>query len=400
MQNLQQPFWMALEPGPRVKAGSPVTGEDFFGRDREVESFWANVGRGHHLLLVSPRRVGKTSLMRHLERNPRDGWHPVFVNLEGKTNTSAVITEIVSRLHDDSGLGQKIATAFLKGLGALENGEVNILGIGAAIKLSAGKEWDSIARSLETAIKNATKQDARLLLILDEFPTVIDALFREDRTKEDATNLLKLFRKIRNNTDLEDRFRMVIGGSIGLLPVLRRHGSIADANDLKPFPIGPWSNETALAFMDAIAVTEDFDLPMELRLAILRLTGEEPIPYHLQVILDDLIELEKSASEITEDDVTAVWGKAILKVSLDHYRDRLHKMLEPEEVGAAETMLRRVLRQGPQRRQDLVDSVDNPEVAISCLRILEEDGYLRENDHALQFANPMLEAFWDRTSPS
>ncbi len=384
--------------GPRVKAGSPVTGPDFFGRDREVERFWSNIEKGHHLLVVSPRRVGKTSLMRHVERYPRDGWNPVFANLEGKRSTEAVVTEIVSRLHDDSGLGRTIATAFLNAFGAFEGGEVNVLGLSAAIKLSAAEDWDSVARSFERAVEEATLRETGLLLILDEFPTVIDALFRAGKG-DDATALLRLFRKIRTNTALEERFRMVIGGSIGLMPVLRRYQATSDANDLKPFHVGPWSKDTALAFMAAIAETEDFDLATERRLEILRLTGEEPIPYHLQVMLDGLIELEKRAGEITREDIDAVWNEALWRVSLDHYRDRLGVVLESEEQRAAEAMLQQVLRQGARSRQELLAEAPDASVALSALRLLLEDGYLREENGACAFANPMLAAFWERTLP-
>jgi len=43
-------------------ARSAVEGADFFDRDEEAGSLWASIIEGNHVLLLAPRRVGKTSL--------------------------------------------------------------------------------------------------------------------------------------------------------------------------------------------------------------------------------------------------------------------------------------------------------------------------------------------------
>src|SRR4051794_4806680 len=42
--------------------GAPVRGVNMFGREREVSTLWQRLHRDH-LLLLAPRRVGKTSVM-------------------------------------------------------------------------------------------------------------------------------------------------------------------------------------------------------------------------------------------------------------------------------------------------------------------------------------------------
>ena len=47
------------------KYGPWVTGEEFFNRDAEIALLNHNINSGgNHLLIVAPRRVGKTSLIR------------------------------------------------------------------------------------------------------------------------------------------------------------------------------------------------------------------------------------------------------------------------------------------------------------------------------------------------
>jgi AAA+ ATPase superfamily predicted ATPase len=64
----------------RNVTGNPVDGDDFFGRDDELERLKESVLAGNHVLLVGPRRVGKSSLVAELARIlGNDGWAVVKV---------------------------------------------------------------------------------------------------------------------------------------------------------------------------------------------------------------------------------------------------------------------------------------------------------------------------------
>ena len=49
------------------RTGAPVRGGNFFDRERETEQVFESLG-ADSLLLLAPRRVGKTSLMMHLQQ--------------------------------------------------------------------------------------------------------------------------------------------------------------------------------------------------------------------------------------------------------------------------------------------------------------------------------------------
>ncbi len=58
--------------------GSPVKGADFFDRSHEQQELWDFLHRDH-VLMLAPRRVGKTSLMRRLAADgPNKGVHAVY----------------------------------------------------------------------------------------------------------------------------------------------------------------------------------------------------------------------------------------------------------------------------------------------------------------------------------
>ena len=56
--------------------GPPVVGDDLYGRDYELARLWEHLENGEHILMLAPRRVGKTSLMLELKQAPRDNWDP------------------------------------------------------------------------------------------------------------------------------------------------------------------------------------------------------------------------------------------------------------------------------------------------------------------------------------
>ena len=60
--------------------GQAVIGDDLYGRDYELDRLWEHLGQGEHILMLAPRRVGKTSLMLELHRAPRENWEALYVD--------------------------------------------------------------------------------------------------------------------------------------------------------------------------------------------------------------------------------------------------------------------------------------------------------------------------------
>jgi len=73
--------------------GPPVEGEDFFGREKELNYVWQQIKDGNNFIFPSPRRVGKTSFaLKLLEMAKKEGWDVISMNLE-KINTELSFTE-------------------------------------------------------------------------------------------------------------------------------------------------------------------------------------------------------------------------------------------------------------------------------------------------------------------
>lgn len=62
--------------------GQTPRGADFYPRDSVINRIYRRLDSKNHLYLSAPRRSGKTSIMRALEDNPREGYIFVYLNVE------------------------------------------------------------------------------------------------------------------------------------------------------------------------------------------------------------------------------------------------------------------------------------------------------------------------------
>ena len=69
--------------------GPPVVDDDLYGREYELARLWERLEQGEHVLMLAPRRVGKTSLMLELRRAPRKGWDVIYIDVRARRSAQA-----------------------------------------------------------------------------------------------------------------------------------------------------------------------------------------------------------------------------------------------------------------------------------------------------------------------
>ena len=62
--------------------GGLVPPEDAIGRDKFIEKMWRVLERTS-VVLVSERRIGKTTVLKKMEKEALDGWRPIYLVVEG-----------------------------------------------------------------------------------------------------------------------------------------------------------------------------------------------------------------------------------------------------------------------------------------------------------------------------
>ena len=399
---------------PRNIIGSPAFGGDFFDREGELRRIWRDLEAGHHLLLLSPRRVGKTSLLYRLRDYAwKEGWGATYVTVAEAKSEADFIQLLVRAVleRDENGAIRKALTAgplkktFAVLLTHLD--EVSLGDFGVKLRAPGMPGWRELLVALEQALPQVRQ---RWIIALDEFPIFVQALVHSDGNSDRARDFLTSFRELRQgNADQGDRaIRWILAGSIGLDSVARRHRLVATINDLKVFPLGEFSREKADEFVEVMGVCEDLALDEATRQRILE-RAEWLIPYHLKLLVsalwDQCAQTGREPSPALVDQAFEALLGPDYRLYFDHWSARLEEDLGPAEAERARALLsvaakdptgasKNALAAALQPR--LGESDDPEEVLLTLLDLLERDGYLVPVEGRWRFRSPLLRGYWVR----
>lgn len=266
-------------------AGTPVEGDDFFGREGAIRSFWDLLGN-HDILLLGPRRIGKTSLSRRLMVEARQhGWSTIEANVASCTDERAFVEKLAQAIKSEAG---SWVGAALEALGGLLNrvDRVRLPG-DAGFDLSAKPEaWEAIASD---ALALLTRQSNETLIYIDELPIFLFNLLRFDvkTGKERVRRFLDWFRNDARDATRGKGLHWLMSGSVGLDTLVQTHGMADAINTLRQRALDPFSDEEALAFLERLA--ESYKLPVSLddRKRLVAAIGW-PQPYYLQLAFQNI----------------------------------------------------------------------------------------------------------------
>src|SRR6516164_7634610 len=65
----------------KANPGGQLPIDEILGRDRVIDQLWDVVER-NSVVMTAERRIGKTSIVRKMHAQPRQGWVPVLQDLE------------------------------------------------------------------------------------------------------------------------------------------------------------------------------------------------------------------------------------------------------------------------------------------------------------------------------
>jgi formylglycine-generating enzyme required for sulfatase activity len=373
---------------PAIRRSTPVEGDDFFGRETECEDLWRYLA-DDNILLIGPRRIGKTSLLRRIEDESSGQGHlGLFVDMEG-CNTPAAFIAILDRIVTNAGI-----TGELQGAA---NG-----GIEVQAPPEAG--WTEAARRLRARLSAQS-----ILLLLDEFSVFLEHALAKDRA--DTVGLLSWLRDWR--TQLRPTCRFVFSGSPRLDGLLARHGLRYFFNDVIVFKLGPFSEQQALQMLGVAGEREGWAVTAETLKYLCDRVGWLS-PFYLNLLLDSTIRAasdrvqQSSAAvhQLTRSDVDDGSNRLIAeRPPFSHWYDHLKYDLDLADLAFALRILGAVAtsKTGLTRRQLLARLARlEPDPDRRAARLhqailyLEEDGYLDASGGRIQFPSSILRDYWRR----
>ncbi|NQT11510.1 MAG: hypothetical protein HQ582_02095 [Planctomycetes bacterium] len=302
--------------------------DELYGRTDLIDHLWRQI-QGNNILLLAPRRFGKTGVMNHVLDRPRDGFLPVYLELEDVDSPAEFVWRLLnellshSRLRSVLGKVRRLPGAVTKWVkdtfdeAGFEGGKVKF-------KEAIAESWRDVARRLVVELEKA---EPTLIFIFDELPAMLENI-REEQSDKEALNFLAWFRTVRlQRKDTLRRHRFIVGGSIGIDLILRTLNAPDKLNDFERLYVEPISEEEAVRLSADLAESMEVELSDELVHGLLDLIGPH-VPYFIHLFFSQLGQLPfAKRRSLTRETLENVYRRRVLGPTCKHYFDQYRARL-------------------------------------------------------------------------
>ena len=274
-------------------AGSPVEGEDFYGREAVVAHL-REILDNDDILLLGPRRIGKTSTARAVMAAVRaEGWRAIEINVASCMDESGFLDKLDAALTPElasitTKTKDTITDAF-KALGGRIKSlkiPVGIWAIGVELGNGEAEDWAKVANDVLRLIAQA---EERWLIYVDELPILLFTIIRNDPQNgvQRVRRFLDWFRNdVRALPDAR-KVRWLVSGSVGLDTLVQEHGMADTINSMSHQGLAAFSDEVAIAMLAELADSYEIELAADDMQHIVAAV-QWPQPYYLQMAFHHL----------------------------------------------------------------------------------------------------------------
>lgn len=381
--------------------GQVVVGSDFFDREAEINRYWSGL-ETDNLLLLAPRRVGKTSVLRRMNESAEGAdFSAVYVDVSDCSDELRFVQRLYATILEHHGAADRVWNGIKDSwLGRTVSRVKKAGAAGFSVEFEAGDgKWDRMGEELAEALEAL---DGKTLIQVDELPVFALKLLNRANDSEQARirEFLYWLRRLRQNYL---HVRWMLAGSIGLDTVASRLNIADSINDLRIETLGAFDESTSNALLIALASRYQVELDEPVRAHILTRVGWL-IPYYLQLVFNKLRDW-KHPRKCDVDKAVDMLLDSHHKGVFDYWRQRLRDELGRPDADYAQGLLHRACHTpaGIRRtvfQQALAALISDADAREDKLRylldVLENDGYLVEEEKRWRFRSPLLREYWSR----
>lgn len=398
----------------KANPGGVVSPADVVGRRTKIDEIWETLlgdtpTSGQSVVLVAERRMGKTSVVRTMVSQPRQGAQALWRDVSGLNTTLEFVGRVVT---DARPFFSKAATAkdffdsLLHRIGGAE--------VGGVFKFpdSALPHWKE---PLELAMRELSAANGvRVVLIWDEFPTLLQNIAKREGSAQ-AKELLSNLRSWRQTYPSAPR--MIYTGSIGLHHVI---GELRDEaawpfpplNDMRKIELPPLASDDATTLAQRLIAGENLGLDPNNEAAAHLAEQVDGVAFYIHHVVATMKLRKLPATKANVDQVVLdALHDAQDRWELANYRKRLKDYYDAD-AAAANVVLETVAASQPiampqlhaavsKRLRNFGDPlskriVNGDRAALAELvALLSRDYYLRRNDDGnLCFTFEIVRRWW------
>ena len=352
------------------------------------------------MVITAERRIGKTTVIKKMSREPKAGWVPVYQDLERCHTAGEFAMTVYKEIHQFLSQKGKATRRVKELLGALGGVE-----IGGVVKLpeKAPLPWkDVLTQAVEDLIHENDATGTKLLFLWDEMPFML-ANIRDREGEKTAMEVLDLLRALRQT---HGTLRMVITGSIGLhhvLASLREKNYVnSPVNDMAPIDVPPLLEDDAILLARLLIKGEGLD-STDLEAAAATIASEaDCFPFYIHHIVKALKIRERGATpENVKQVVTAQLVEANDPWELLHYRVRIPTYYPKDKATVMLVLDELAVRTEAASFSELLarlksgSTFDDRERLLHLLSLMERDHYLKREDNGhYRFRFPLIRRWW------
>ncbi len=375
--------------------GQVAMGDNFWDRAYELEDIWDAIENGSHVLLSAPRRVGKTSIMRKMQHEPKEGYFLIYIDTESADKENEFWHKLFHLLMEE----KFIATTKTKAkniLSILKNISIQKISI-KGVEFGDGKLVDF--KEAFKRVINDMQSDKKLIIMINEFAQTIENIIKYESEKS-ALSLLKAHHELRQNSDISSKITFVYAGSIGLESVVRKINGTKYINDLNSIKIAPLDFDSATEFIHQLLEKNNFSIE-DSQIKYMLNKIEWLIPFYIQLILQEIKKLYRRDPNITDTLIDKAIDNAIEHRNyFDHWQTKLKEAFTNQSYLFAKEILNTICEKTKMTSSEILNIAKkhslNEDKAKETIHSLVYDGYINNNDNPKQyrFNSPILRQWW------
>jgi hypothetical protein len=371
-----------------------------FDRDQESARLWRHFKNKKNVLMLAPRRIGKTVLLNRLkDESESQGFHAIILDVEGFRDEKAFFRQMCAAIQEEIGVGQAVITGLTERLKRIVQGAESQ---GDWRNILLDIDWTVFADHLLAQLETG-KDGTPWLFLVDEIPIFTKGLLEEHGAKKTHD----FHYTLRNLRQKHPKVLWLYTGSIGMDTVARRSGIEGALVDMEIYSLEPFSAETAANFIAYIGKRNQCTFTTDAINTILTRLGWLS-PYYLEKIAeaacDKAIPNQPISMELANQAADSLLELA-RRTYWSTWREHLDKNFPDPERTHLFTILAEIAHAPVTASIDLLltalNRVGEPigkKVLRGYLDTLEADGYLSADDSRshYHFRMNLLREWWLR----